>query len=133
MPTCRRSSRRFVFSPPTSMPWTRMPPNWKDSSPLIQRSSVLLPEPERPIIATTSPFSTSSETPLSTSSGPKHFRTSRMLTSDIEPTLEPFGAPGQWEAQAEIDQRDQGVDQKRPKRRVIEHCSGLGQFYETDD
>src|ERR1700733_738672 len=133
MPIWRRNSRRFVFAPPTSMPSARMAPDWKVSKPLIQRSSVLLPEPERPMMATTSPFSTSSETPLSTSSGPKLFLTSRMLTSDIEASFEFFGAPGQREAQAEIDQRNQRIDQKRPKGRVIEQRSGLGQFDEADD
>ena len=50
----------------------------------MQRSSVLLPEPERPMMATTSPLAISSETPFSTSFAPKLFLTSRMLTSDIE-------------------------------------------------
>src|SRR5258707_14199123 len=99
----------------------------------MQRSSVLLPDPERPMIATTSPFCTSSETPLSTSLGPKLFLTSWMLTSDIEATLELLGGPGQREAQAEIDHRDQRVDQEGAERRVVEHGAGLGQFDEPDD
>ena len=39
----------------------------------MQRSSVLLPEPERPMMATTSPLAISSETPFSTSFAPKLF------------------------------------------------------------
>jgi hypothetical protein len=37
----------------------------------MQRKSVLLPEPELPIIEITSPFCADSETPFSTSSDPK--------------------------------------------------------------
>src|SRR5436305_8819528 len=99
----------------------------------MQRSSVLLPEPERPMMATTSPLATSSETPFSTSFAPKLFLTSRMLTSDIEPTLDFLGAPGQREAQAKIDQRHQRVDQERPERGVVEHGAGLGQLDKADD
>jgi hypothetical protein len=40
------------------------------SSPLMQRSSVVLPEPERPITATTSPDSTASDTLSSTTCVP---------------------------------------------------------------
>src|SRR3989337_2852694 len=98
----------------------------------MQRSSVLLPEPERPMIATTSPFATSCERPFSTSLGPQVFLTSRMLTSDIEAAFEFFGAPGQRETQAEIDQRNQRVDHKRPERGVVEHGARLGQFDEAD-
>src|SRR5438874_3446943 len=99
----------------------------------MQRSNVLLPEPERPMMATTSPLVMSSETPFSTSFWPKLFLTSRMLTSDIEAAFDFFRPPGQRETQAEIDQRDQRVDQERPKGRVVEHGAGLGQFDEADD
>jgi hypothetical protein len=43
-----------------------MRPCWIGSSPLTQRSIVLLPEPERPMTAMISPFSTFSDTPSST-------------------------------------------------------------------
>src|SRR6266702_5349798 len=99
----------------------------------MQRSRVLLPEPERPMMATTSPLATSSETPFSTSFAPKLFLTSRMLTSDIEAALDFFRAPGQRETQTEIDQRDHRIDHERPERRVVEHGAGLGQFDEADD
>src|SRR5436190_16904261 len=99
----------------------------------MQRSRVLLPEPERPMMATTSPLAMSSETPFSTSFCPKLFLTSRMLTSDIEAAFDFFRPPGQRETQAEIDQRDQRVDHERPEGRVVEHSAGLGQFDEADD
>src|SRR3954471_21637915 len=133
MPTWRRSSRRLVARPPTSMPSAVMLPDWYVSSPLIQRSRVLLPEPERPMMATTSPLAMSSETPFSTSLAPKLFLTSRILTSDIEASFDFLRPPRQREAQAEIDQRDQRVDQERPEGGVVEHGAGLGQLDEADD
>src|SRR3954451_2115762 len=99
----------------------------------MQRSSVLLPEPERPMMATTSPLATSRETPFSTSLAPKLFLTSRILTSDIESAFDLLGAPGQRETQAEIDQRDQRVDHEGAEGRVVEHGTGLGQFDKADD
>jgi hypothetical protein len=42
------------------------------SSMLTQRSIVDLPDPEPPMIATTSPFFADSDTPLSTSRSPNH-------------------------------------------------------------
>src|SRR4051794_25522306 len=133
MPTWRRSSRRLVARPPTSMPSAVMLPDWYVSNPLIQRSRVLLPEPERPMMATTSPLAMSSETPFSTSLAPKLFLTSRMLTSDIEPSFDFLRPPRQREAQAEIDQRDQRVDQERSEGRIVEHGAGLGQLDEAND
>src|SRR5258705_12494838 len=99
----------------------------------MQRSRVLLPEPERPMMATTSPLAMSSETPFSTSFAPKLFLTSRMLTSDIKASFDFLRPPGQREAETEIDQRDQRIDQERPEGRVVEHGAGLGQFDEADD
>src|SRR3954471_6671813 len=99
----------------------------------MQRSRVLLPEPERPMMATTSPLAMSSETPFSTSFAPKLFLTSRMLTSDIESALDFFRPPGQRETQAEIDQRDQRIDHEGTERRVVEHGAGFGQLDEADD
>src|SRR5207247_8541888 len=46
----------------------------------MQRKKVDFPEPEGPIMQTTSPVSTSSETPLSTSRRPKRLRTTSALT-----------------------------------------------------
>ena len=43
---------------------TRSVPPWIGSSPLMQRSMVLLPEPERPMMAMISPASTVSDTPV---------------------------------------------------------------------
>ena len=66
MPTCWRSLRRSVLGSFTIVPSKATVPPWIGSSPFTQRSMVLLPEPERPMMAMISPFSTLSETPFST-------------------------------------------------------------------
>jgi len=65
MPTSERSFLRSVLGSRTDMPSTTMSPAWMRSSPLMQRSSVLLPEPLGPQTTTTSPSWTSSDTPRS--------------------------------------------------------------------
>ena len=71
----------------------------------MQRSSVLLPEPERPMMAMISPCSTSSETSFSTSSVPKLLLMSWISTSDIEPPLRAAAPLGKRKAQREVDAR----------------------------
>ena len=51
-------------------PATSMDPAWGRSSRLMQRSSVLLPEPDDPITLITSPVRASSEMPRSTACSP---------------------------------------------------------------
>jgi hypothetical protein len=65
MPISRRSalSRRGVGS--NGLPSNSMVPLSGRSSPLMQRKSVLFREPLRPMIATTSPGSTASDTSAS--------------------------------------------------------------------
>src|SRR5215472_4296271 len=55
---------------------TRIWPRSGSSSRLMQRRSVDLPEPDGPMIATTPPRTTSSETPFKTSTRPKDFHRS---------------------------------------------------------
>jgi hypothetical protein len=54
----------------TSLPATRMRPAVGHSRKLMQRSQVLLPEPDEPMMLITSPEFAVSETPLSTSWSP---------------------------------------------------------------
>ncbi len=71
MPTCWRSSRMaFASACLSGWPSTCSVPSWNSSSPLMHRSSVLLPEPLLPMMAITSPRLTSRSTPLSTSFAP---------------------------------------------------------------
>src|SRR5262249_35753040 len=54
------------------------------SSPASIRSKVDLPQPEGPTSTTNSPSSIGTVTPCRTSKAPKDFRTSRILTDDIQ-------------------------------------------------
>ena len=77
MPMWARSFGRFVFGSPTEMPFTRISPFWKGSSPLTALMSVDLPDPDGPQTTTTSPFSTFVVQSLSTWNGPYHLLTCR--------------------------------------------------------
>src|SRR6478735_18025 len=133
MPTSLRNSRKCFGSWSTTCPATSMRPDWIASRPLMQRSSVLLPEPERPIRATTCPGSTVRETPLRTSSLPKRLWTSSMRTAGIHHLFEMAAEPGQGEADREIDQRDQREDLERLEGRVVDELAGTREFDEADD
>src|SRR3712207_789366 len=90
----------------------------------MHRSSVLLPEPERPKMTTTSPGATSRLTPFRTSFSPNTLRTSCRLTigllmsmrttvphvARLEPPLEP---PLEVGEDARQDPVDQGGDHQR--------------------
>ncbi|MDT4841961.1 hypothetical protein FQZ97_758390 [compost metagenome] len=68
MPTRWRSVRMAIaLSCSSGLPSTVSAPSWNTSSPLMQRRSVLLPEPLLPMMAITSPRFTSRSMPLSTS------------------------------------------------------------------
>ena len=94
MPTSLRSWRSAALSALTVCPAMVIVPDWILSSPFTQRSSVDLPEPERPISAVTPPLSTVSETPFSTSSGPKDLCTLSMTTSGMKPPFHPARQTG---------------------------------------
>ena len=82
MPSCERiratcfisagagSPRRSVVIWIVS-PWTVTSPEFGTSNRLIQRRSVLLPDPDAPSIEITSPVCATSDTPRSTSTSPK--------------------------------------------------------------
>src|SRR5882724_8786343 len=91
-------------------PATMIEPSSMVSRPLMQRSSVLLPEPLLPMMAITSPGSTSMLMPLRTSLSPKRFFTSVIAMSDIELPFQHLTALGERPAQGEIDERHEAVD-----------------------
>src|SRR6188768_1321429 len=133
MPTSLRNSRSLVGSCVVVWPATSILPAWKVSSPLMQRSSVDLPEPERPMMATTCPVSTLSETPFSTSSEPKRLWTSSMRTAGIHHLFEMAAEPGQGETDREIDEPDQREDLEGLIGRVVDQHAGAHQIDEADD
>ena len=61
----RRNALSRLGDGSNGLPLNSMVPLSGHSSPLMQRSKVLFPEPLRPIIATTSPGSTASDTSVS--------------------------------------------------------------------
>ena len=58
MPTCLRTVSMALTSSLSSVPSTVMRPSWYSSSALMQRMSVLLPEPEGPQMTMRSPRAT---------------------------------------------------------------------------
>ena len=78
--TCRTTAARAepVVSASTSRPSTTTLPPWNRSRPLRQRKKVLLPPPEVPMIAATSPLRNDSDTPRRTSSRPCRLTRSRV-------------------------------------------------------
>src|SRR3954453_4703490 len=113
MPTRCRSFFRSVCGSLTVTPSKTMRPPWIGSRPLMQRSMVLLPEPERPIPARISPGRTASETRSSTVFWPKRFTTSESSTSDMEPPLEDAAPLGEREAHEKVDRGDDQEDGHR--------------------
>ena len=75
---CRRRSLTSSFGSRRERPSTSISPESTASSRLMQRSSVLLPDPDGPITTTTCPRSTRMETSLSTRSGPNDLKIPRM-------------------------------------------------------
>src|SRR3954471_1771287 len=110
MPTRCRSWRRLVLGSLTVMPSTTMRPDCTGSRPFTQRSNVLLPEPERPMMAMISPGSTVSETSLSTTLLPKLLVMPEISTSGMQPPLETPAQLREREADDEIEQRNEAVD-----------------------
>src|SRR5262245_33351338 len=98
----------------------------------MQRRSVLLPEPERPMMAMISPRSTSSETPASNVSGPKRLVTLAISTSAMQPPLKPAAPRGEREAQHEIERGDGEVDGEGLERRSSRGLALAGQLDEAD-
>src|SRR5688500_14779964 len=120
MPTSALSSRRCAGSSSRAWPATRMLPRSIFSSPLMQRSAVLLPDPLRPISATTCPFSTLSEIPCSTLSVPKLLWTSSTSTCDMELPFEVVAEPRQRPADHEIEGGDRQEDRSGLEGRVVD-------------
>src|SRR6476469_7178768 len=112
MPTRWRNARRFVPGSFTVTPSNTIRPSWIGSSPLMQRSIVLFPDPERPITAMISPDAMSSDTLSSTVRAPNLLTTSRSSTSDTQRPFQPSAPLGQREAHGEIDGGDDDVNGK---------------------
>src|SRR5688572_784866 len=102
---------------------------------LMQRSSVLLPEPEAPRMAMRSPRATSRSMPRSTSTPPKCFRRpetpssgASMLVGPRQPPLERVGCLDEGKQQQEERDRDHRVDLDRIEIQRCEQLALLEQF-----
>src|SRR5438132_3099505 len=133
MPMCRRSSRNSEPPGGSGLPSNTIEPSSTVSRPLIQRSSVVLPDPERPMTATTSPASTSSDTSLRTRCEPKCLRMLLNAKSGIDPPFEPQRDQRNRPTQHEVEYGNQRIDHHRLEGDVDDELSGAGQFYEADD
>src|SRR5688572_16653247 len=98
----------------------------------MQRSMVLLPDPLRPITATTSLGSMSSDTPSRTRSAPKYFLIALMCRADMTVPLQTFAQEGHRITDGEVDRGNRQEDVERLERHVVEQLSGTGEFHETD-
>src|SRR5918993_249762 len=132
MPTFWRSLRRSVAGSFTVTPSTTMVPPCTGSRPLMQRSSVLLPEPDRPMMAMISPGSIEIETSSRTVWSPKRLTTLRISTSDMESALEEAAPLRQREADREIERRHRDVDRERLEGRSGRELAFAGQLDEAD-
>src|SRR5471032_358041 len=103
------------------------------SSPFKVRSKVLLPEPLRPMIATTCPDSTEKSMPFRTWFAPNCFFKFWVSTSGIPFPFERARVTGKRITNHEIDHGDKTIDYERPECRVRDHRSGFGEFGEADD
>src|SRR3954468_15861272 len=147
MPTSRRSCARAapLGSPspgrPTAWPHTVIVPAWMVSSPAMQRSNVLLPEPLRPTIATVWPGATSKPTPSSTRNGANSLTTAERWTiasglgasgTDMDLPLERPRGDRQGVAQREIDRGDDAEDHERLEGRVVDDLARARELDESD-
>src|SRR5579883_1385185 len=145
MPTSRRSCARAALpGRPTSWPHTEMLRPCTVSSPAMQRSRVLLPEPLRPTMAATWPGATSKPTPSSTRRGPNSFTTfliwtTGSLAAALGASATGMGFPFQGArrqrqrvAQREVDGGDHGEDHERLEGRVVDDLAGAGELDEAD-
>src|SRR5260370_14824947 len=132
MPTCWRSLRKSVAGSFTMVPSKRTLPPWIGSSPFTQRSMVLLPEPERPMMAMISPGSTVSETPSSTVLWPYRLTTSFSSTSDMQPPFEPAAHLRQRKAEREVERGHGQVNGEGAEGGGGGELAFAGQFDEAD-
>src|SRR5271169_7187160 len=133
MPISRRRERRAARERCTGRPSKRISPRSGTSRPLMQRSSVVLPEPLRPMMATTSPLSIVSETSSSATCVPKRLQMPFNAKIGIDA---PFKRPAKERkrpAHCEIQRCHDRIDDHGLKRDVDDELSGTGELDETND
>src|SRR4051812_25314054 len=153
MPTSWRSALRSSFGSLTRWPHTTISPLSMVSKRSMQRRAVLLPEPLRPMRTRTSPRLTSKLTPLSTLSAPKLLCTFERPTTDeavsvlvilcmsgslkfdasrAAPCFQSVTEARERIAEGEVDDGDDGVDQKGLEQGVVDDLARAREFHEAD-
>src|SRR5271155_38520 len=133
MPMSRRSARKRCRVGLKSSPANSMVPLSGRSSPLMQRSKVLFPEPLRPMIATTSPGSTASDTSASARCAPKRLEMLFNAKSGIDAPLEGLRQQRKRPAEDEIERRHDRIDDHRPEGRVGHQLPGASELDKADN
>src|SRR5471032_2586801 len=133
MPMWRRNARSWLGVEPKTSPSNSIVPRSGRSRPLMQRSSVLFPEPLRPMIATTSPGSIVSDTSSSAWWLPNRLEMPLNAKSGIYPPFQPLGQQRQRPAHHEIQSGHDRIDDHRLEGRVGHQLAGTRQLDEADD
>src|SRR5450631_134766 len=133
MPISRRSARRPARERSTRLPSNVISPLSGISRPLIHRSSVVLPEPLRPMMATTSPGSIDSETSSRARWAPKRLEMPLNAKIGIDAPFHISSDERKRPAHCEVERRDDGIDDHRFERHVHHQLPGTGQFDEADN
>src|SRR5216683_3531392 len=139
----RRMRRPFSSRKPTVSPSTRTSPPSYSARKLMHRSSVVLPEPLGPMIATISPRETVRDTSFRTRRRPKLMLTRRSSTmgrpcaagsvGKAHPLLEVEAVAGEPVAQHEVDKGDAAEDLQGRERPLCDLAAGEGQIAEAND
>src|SRR5579871_102101 len=141
MPTSRRNWARAVLPGlPTSWPQISILPAWIVSSPAMQRSSVLLPDPLRPMMATVWPRATSRLTPSRTRNVPNSLttlptRTTTALVAGAACIGSPFeetAGQRQRVAHGKIDRGHDAEDDEGLEGRVVDDLACARELDKAD-
>src|SRR5471030_3267379 len=132
MPIFCRSLLMSVSRACTSVPSTRMLPLLMDSRPLMHISRVDLPEPEPPMIDTTSPLFTLRLTPLMTSSSPNDLWTLSISIIFLPPCFQPGAQAGNHQAHDVVNEACDAQHQQRFLNTRDDGLRGAKQFDDAD-
>src|SRR5882757_9328243 len=141
MPTSWRNCARAALpGRPTSWPQTSILPAWIVSSPAMQRSSVLLPDPLRPMMATVWPRPTSRLTPSRTRNFPNSLTTLETRTTAallagaacIGSPFEETAGQRQRIAHRKIDCGHDAEDDEGLEGRVVDDLAGARELDKAD-
>src|SRR5215469_6346840 len=130
MPISRRSARNPARERSTRVPSNRISPRSGTSRPLMQRSKVVLPEPLRPMMATTSPGSMVSVTSSSATCVPKRLEMPFSAKIGIDAPFKSLAEVGKRPAHDEIQRRHDRVHDHGLEGHIDDELPRASQFDE---